>query len=200
LLIWRALFTAWEMVPAKDRKEKWLKGEEREARSMSVAHLTGKRSGRRRGSKSAPWRRAVLWSLRHLDEADAVAPTPLAGRLLALGRERPDLIVALAIQLEQTDSRSGGPMREAPPPVMSAPQQAPPASPPVQVSHAPQLRPIKKLTFPARELVGWLSGHYAQPGWLHRLPTEIEIVGCELNTSGVEPRLTIAFTRPDSPA
>ena len=60
---------------------------------MGTAQLQGKRTGRPPGIKSRPWRRAVLWCIRNLDKADAVPPSPLAGRLLALGREHPDRLV-----------------------------------------------------------------------------------------------------------
>jgi hypothetical protein len=55
---------------------------------VSVDHLVGKRTGRRKGSKSRPhWQRAVRWVERYLGDPDAKPPSPLAGRLLALANQ-----------------------------------------------------------------------------------------------------------------
>jgi hypothetical protein len=68
---------------------------------MSVEHLEGKRTGRPRGSKSSPlWLRAARWALRNLDSPDAVPPSALARRLVALGRKRPDRLVLCLDTLE----------------------------------------------------------------------------------------------------
>ena len=61
---------------------------------MGTLHLEGRRTGRPKGAKSAPlWVRAARWALKNLETPDAVPPSALAGRLLALGREQPDKLV-----------------------------------------------------------------------------------------------------------
>jgi hypothetical protein len=91
-----------ELWAARQVLEKWLYRAESHRQSfgpaegevMGVQHLEGKRTGRPKGSKSSPvWVRAARWALANLDYPDAVPPSPLAGRLLALGRESPDRLV-----------------------------------------------------------------------------------------------------------
>jgi hypothetical protein len=67
---------------------------------MGLQHLANKRTGRPRGSKTAPaWVRALRWAERNLGNPDAEPPSDLARLLLTLGREYPDRFMAcLALQ------------------------------------------------------------------------------------------------------
>src|SRR4051794_37311458 len=95
---------------------------------MGVDHLIGRRTGRPKGVRSTPsWSRDVVWAYRHLGEADAVAPTALAGQLVALGREHPDRLATLLLQLDgQGQQREEGAVvvAEAAVPVPAPPRRA----------------------------------------------------------------------------
>jgi hypothetical protein len=68
---------------------------------MGLEHLQGRRTGRRRGSKSTPaWIRDARWAYRNLGKPDAEPPSALAGRLVALGREQPDKFFACLMSLQ----------------------------------------------------------------------------------------------------
>ncbi len=80
---------------------------------MGVDHLQGKRTGRPRGAKTPPpWVRAARWAYEHLDVADAVPPSALAARLVALGRKHPDRLAVCLARLDamghRTDRRNRG--------------------------------------------------------------------------------------------
>lgn len=80
---------------------------ERRRAAMGIQHLTGKRTGRPRGTKNTPpWVRDARWAYQNLGNLDAAPPSPLAGRLLDLGREQPD---RLAVCLAAIDAHMGGP-------------------------------------------------------------------------------------------
>src|SRR4051794_18617252 len=68
---------------------------------MGIEHLKNKRTGRPRGSKSAPpWRRDLLWAYRHLGEEDVVPPSPRAAIWLTLAREHPERFLDCLVRLE----------------------------------------------------------------------------------------------------
>src|SRR5262245_12147447 len=68
---------------------------------MGIEHLQGRRTGRRRGSKSGPfWLRAARWAAQNLGKPDAAPPSPLAARLLTLGLKHPDRLTACLTKLE----------------------------------------------------------------------------------------------------
>lgn len=50
--------------------------------------------------RTGPWVRAALWAFRHLDNEGAVPPSPLARRLLELGREHPDKLTAVLLKID----------------------------------------------------------------------------------------------------
>jgi hypothetical protein len=78
---------------------------------MGVDHLQGKRTGRPRGSSSTPaWVRDLHWAERHLGDPDAVPPSPLAGRLLALARDQPDRFLA-CLALRDAQGQPSAPPR-----------------------------------------------------------------------------------------
>lgn len=73
---------------------------------MALKDLIGKRTGRPPGAKSAaPWVRTARWAARNLDTPEAVPPSPLAGRLLALGRKQPDRLAVCLARLEALGQR-----------------------------------------------------------------------------------------------
>ena len=161
---------------------------------MGTAQLQGKRTGRPPGIKSRPWRRAVLWCIRNLDKADAVPPSPLAGRLLALGREHPDRLVSLVIQLDgQGDGRMGNdsPKPRAP----AVPTQVPSEKGTLEITLTVPPSPSREcVNLRASDLLRWLQGgKHFQPQGFDRLPKSIRIVGCRLETSGNEPILILGW-------
>jgi hypothetical protein len=128
---------------------------------MGLEHLVGKRSGRPKGLKSAPaWVRALKWAERHLDRLEAVPPSPLAARLVALGREHPDRFVACLALADQTDA--GGVSR-----------QKPPRNPAV----ADRPGRFARFTLVSSHLVGHLTGARLLP-WLRGLPHGAKVVNC----------------------
>jgi hypothetical protein len=73
---------------------------------MAIEQLNGRRTGRPRGSRSpARWRRDLLWAYRNLRSEDAVPPTELAKRLLAMGREHPDRLFNCLVNMEAKTPR-----------------------------------------------------------------------------------------------
>jgi hypothetical protein len=120
---------------------------------MGLKDLEGKRIGRPKGSKNAPpWTRAARWALENLDNLEAVPPSPLAGRLAALGRNHPDRLALLLNMLtEQGWKQEGRPAECSRPPtgrllvlpnsglVLGIPEQPPPAQVEAQ-------KPARRLT------------------------------------------------------
>jgi hypothetical protein len=159
---------------------------------VGVEHLQDKRTGRPKGSRSTPaYVRALRWASRHLDKPDAVPPNELAGRLLALGREAPDRLLALLIQLDSKGGKSeiGEPLPgSGPRPAPSLPVLAPQPTPPTQGrGGAPQR--VKKLILPAGQLSYFFSG---LPGsWVVGLPRNFEIVGWAVDSAQGRVELTI---------
>src|SRR5260370_26750868 len=73
---------------------------------MGLELLVGRRTGRPPGSSSvSPWKRDVLWAYRHLGDPDAMPPSPMAERLLALGREEPDRLIACLVMVTGEDQQ-----------------------------------------------------------------------------------------------
>jgi hypothetical protein len=135
---------------------------------MAVEDLEKRRTGRPRGSKSAPpGLRAARWAVRHLADLDAVPPTELAARLLALGREHAD---RLAICLDELEARAQSRHGEASSPAREAPRDTPPPRQPV-----PQRR-IKRLIVPAESWMSFLNSS-SYPAWMNRLPSSFRLVG-----------------------
>src|SRR6266478_6210995 len=92
--------------------------------TLAIKDLEGKRTGRRPGSKSRPWVRDLKWACKNLDRPDAKPPSALAGRLVVLGREQPDRLVALLAALEAQMPKAEHPERgtsSAPPHTASGP-------------------------------------------------------------------------------
>jgi hypothetical protein len=76
---------------------------------MGVDHLQGKRTGRPRGAKTTPpYIRAARWAYENLDVADAVPPSPLAARLIAFWRKRPDRLVVYMATLDEMKRKADG--------------------------------------------------------------------------------------------
>jgi hypothetical protein len=67
---------------------------------MGVAHLEGKRTGRRKGSKTAPeWLRGLRWAIKNFGKV-AVPPTPAAAKWQAIAYEQPDRFMKCWAQYE----------------------------------------------------------------------------------------------------
>ena len=116
---------------------------------VSTAHLQGRRSGRRKGSRSTPaWERALRWAGRHMGKPDAVPPSDLAGRLAALGRDHPDRLVSLLLQLDAERRRGAA---DAPAPEPAAPIPSPPPALPQPAEGT--ARRLKRLSLPGVYLV-----------------------------------------------
>jgi hypothetical protein len=161
---------------------------------MGVEHLVGKRSGRPKGSKSRPpWVRDLLWAYRNLGKPDAVPPSPLAAGLAALGRERPEQLVAclaLADGLgrqgqaadpgERTDGKPGD---GAVPPPPEAPTEPP---------HG-----LQRVSVPGEDLIAYLRG--APLSWVRSVPHVFEVVGLSLENCGLERRAVLTIRSPRLP-
>ncbi len=166
---------------------------------MSLAHLQGKRSGRPRGSRSAPaWLRAARWASENLDDANAVPPTPLAGRLLAMGREHPDrLAVCLAklsameraehrrlnraiVPTESVSKKAEGPTEspraEQPDLATKGDRNGRPGSLTNWLPDDDQLRRVKQVRVSEALLFGLLRSGNA--GWARKAPFDARVVGC----------------------
>ncbi len=135
-----------------------------------VAHLLGKRTGRPRGSRTAPkGLLAARWAMKRLDSEGAVPPSPLAGALLRLGREHPDRLAALVDELEamarpeKSVNQPPAQTTTAPP----APVQAPLAS------TAP--RRVRKLLLNQKQLAQFWAN--APVTWVQKLPENYKVVG-----------------------
>jgi len=142
----------------------------------SVAHLQDRRTGRPRGARSAPaWLRAARWAHRNLGKPEAVPPSALAGRLLALGQEHPDRLAVCLDKLEATWELRAAPSNTGV----------------VQDDHDDAWpRRVKTLTVPLKQLVLWMAGQ-AEPLWMASLPAAFEVAGCEVNTKRRQITLTI---------
>jgi hypothetical protein len=132
---------------------------------MGVAHLMGKRTGRPKGSRTMPpWRRDALWAYRQLCREGAAnggvnggdgckPPTPFAASLLALGREHPDRLAAVLIQMD------------GPAPVVQLVQEKPRAGP----------CRVKTLTLMPYQWKEWVLGSHS--AWMEKIPEGVEVVG-----------------------
>lgn len=140
---------------------------------MGLAHLKGKRSGRPRGSKNRPpWVRAALWASRNLDNLEAVPPSPLAGRLLALGREHPDRLVVVLLKADAARDRQEREKRQE--------LAARKARQPRPAKTVPGERRLRKLALYGSRLFDTLSLELSR---VPRLPGSVEIVGIMLSTT-----------------
>jgi hypothetical protein len=116
---------------------------------MGVAHLVGKRTGRPKGVRSRPpWERDIRWAYRNLAKADAVPPSVMAGRLLALGRDHPDRLAALLMRLGEA-----GPAAVAQP----------------AVPHR-----VRFVTLTRAQVYEWLLYGHSRP-WMSRLPDDFTV-------------------------
>src|SRR5260221_14723874 len=98
---------------------------ERRKSKMGLKDVEGKRTGRPRGSKSRPpWIRAARWAIKNLDNPDAVPPTPLARRLVALGREQPESLVICLATLDASGNKPDQQKQESNAPVERQPNAA----------------------------------------------------------------------------
>jgi hypothetical protein len=145
---------------------------------MGVEHLKGKRSGRPRGSKSAPpWKRDALWVYRNFSKADAEPPSSFAARLLAQAREQPDrLLTALAL-LDGPAGRSSGRHPDQDSPVRKT---GGPASGRLSDGVQNDVGGVKTFSLPVAGPVAWMMGH-PEPGWMSRLPDGCEVLSVVLN-------------------
>jgi hypothetical protein len=141
---------------------------------MGVEHLQGKRTGRPRGSKSTPhWVRALRWAERNLDNPAATPPSPLAAKLLGLGREQPDKFLAC---LALRDAREQTP---APVPGAAAPDER------TAKLGGDQPRRVKMLVIPMAHLVMQLHGDGPIP-WVRNLPRDVQLWGFAVKTVGTD--------------
>jgi hypothetical protein len=115
-----------------------------------------------------PWNRDVLWAYQNLDNPEAVPPSALAGRLLALGREHPDrLLACLAlVSAEQKTEHSSRGAQEA--------NAREPSAPPPEVV---QPRNVKFLCVLDRHLFSLLCGE--QDRWVYDIPRDARVVAWE---------------------
>jgi hypothetical protein len=153
----------------------------------AVEQAQRKKIGRPKGARSAPpGLRAARWAMRHLDDEGAVAPSPLAGRLLALGRERPDRLAVVADELEaQARARGDSPAQGAAPAGaggVSLAAEAPAGA-------APSRR-IKTITLSKWHLGQWLL-RQDDPPWLHQLPDRFAVESCTVHPKTRQMTLTI---------
>jgi hypothetical protein len=145
---------------------------------MRVEHLDGKRTGRPRGSRSTPaWVRDLRWAGRHLGDPEAAPPSPLAGRLLAWGREQPDRFLAC---LAPRDADAAAPPRFEERPAALAGDRP---------------RRVETLAVPLHHLVGQLVGSGPIPAVVN-LPRGFAVVGCAIATAvaGGAPQRSLRLT------
>ena len=149
---------------------------------MGLEHLEGKRTGRPRGSKSTPpWVKAVRWASKNLDNPHAVPPSALAGRLLALGREHPDRLVACLANLYAMEHQDEVPAR-ASPPLPTPPDNSNGAA---QALPAPQgPRKLRTVFVSVADLSKQLWHYHTS------IPSDARLVGCALD----EARPGIVYT------
>ncbi|HKI36599.1 MAG TPA: hypothetical protein VKA46_32380 [Gemmataceae bacterium] len=144
---------------------------------MSVEHLMGKRTGRRPGSKSTPWRKAALWAFRHLNDGDhATPPSEFARRLRDQAREDPaQLLTALAL-LDGSACvlPAGGDDADEPDPGRRNGQKATDTG----ASVAP-VGGIRKLSVPVVGVINW-ANNFGEPTWMARVPQSFEILNVVL--------------------
>lgn len=139
---------------------------------MALKHLDGNRTGRPPGSKNRPpWVRAALWAFKHLDDEDAVPPSPLARRLLELGREHPDKLLAVLLKIDGARSS---------PKADSAPRVS-------KKTEAPSRR-LRKVSLSGSRLFETLGLELSR---VPRLPPYVEIVGIAVSTRGAPTTLTL---------
>jgi hypothetical protein len=93
----------------------------------------------------------------------------LAGRLITLGRVRPDLLIGLLERSSNCPVQSSGPAVRS-----------------------------RELTMPAEEFIKFLEGgfrRYNAPEWLDQLPGSFDIIGLRLNRAAdpLSPKMSIVF-------
>jgi hypothetical protein len=173
---------------------------------MSTEHLQGKRTGRPRGAKSRlPVRRDAWWAYRNLAKPDAVPPSALAARLLALGREHPDRLAlclakldALAREAARRERKTASPKERQPAPIAAAqPELKAKSTPPISASPAPppastrqpkngdgttlqlpdhrQPRNVRTVFMPHRFVVQALMRYRASISW------DINVIACKVD-------------------
>jgi hypothetical protein len=141
---------------------------------MGVDHLQGKRTGRPRGSKTTPaWVRDLRWAERHLGRPDAAPPSPLAARLLALGREQPDKFLACLALRDARGRRAAPPRGPAPPADLGPP--GPAGCTPTPAGDRP--RRVRVLVMPLEYLVSSLTGGGPVPR-VRNLPAAFQVAEC----------------------
>jgi hypothetical protein len=155
---------------------------------MGIEHLQGRRSGRPRGVKSAPpWVRAARWALENLDTPDAVPPSALAARLLALGREHPDRLAVCLASLEAIGHKAGEQDCCPQHPSLNGAsakgsgiadngQQGDSETPELLVRGTPSRR-LRKVCVETQQLIYRLTGDGT--AWISNLPRDARPVGCE---------------------
>jgi hypothetical protein len=140
----------------------------------SVAHLQGKRTGRRKGSRSRPhWLRAIRWAESQIERPGGKPPSKLASLLFALGQEHPDrlaMCIAKADEYEQamqqTARRERAIKAAAAEPATEAHGKPAPASP-------LRSRNVRTLNLNPGEVRAWLKSC--------RAPYNAKIVRCEMD-------------------
>jgi hypothetical protein len=150
-----------------------------EGLAVSINHLVGKRTGRPPGSKSKPWRRDLAWVLRNLDNEDAVPPSPLAARLLALAKDHPDRLVCCLMQLDAQGRPDGVSVATQHQPHDGNGQGGGPTLPPGKVEAAPGR--VKRFFVPWARLVECMRG-VAEVA-VKDLDDGLELVGAEADVA-----------------
>lgn len=141
---------------------------------MGVEHLQDKRTGRPSGSKSRPaWVRAVQWAERHLGRPEAVPPSPLAGLLLAMGREHPDRLLG-CLALAGSQGLDG---------------QRDDAGRTIRVRGRSCPRRVVRMAIPEHHFVQCLKG--GRGPWVKGLPEDMRIIEFEVDPVHREVVLTI---------
>ena len=134
---------------------------------MSLAHLEGKRTGRRPGSKSTPpWIRDARWAYRNLGRPGAEPPSPFAAALVALAREHPDRFLDCMLKADFVTKRVDYEIDDEPPGDSAGSAITLPDR-------------LASVWLTATELICYLTGH--NPRWTVKLPEKFELVALKLD-------------------
>jgi hypothetical protein len=123
--------------------------------------------------------RAGRWAVANLDNAAAVPPSPLAGRLLALGRKHPDRLVVCLARMEALSRKP-------------QPQQSPKLNGTVDdgIAHECEARRLKKLFVREDQLLSCI-GNERGKYYVYKPPSDAHVVACHANPSQREIEVVI---------
>jgi hypothetical protein len=148
---------------------------------MSVAHLQGKRTGRRRGSRSRPpWLLAVRWAQRQIERPGGRPPSKLALLLYQQGLEHPDRLLLCIARADDYERQMEEAAKRAAVAKAAAAERATTKPVAGKSASGPAVMPqnVRRRELPWRDILGWLSSRGVSLGCDDLLRCKADADGC----------------------